>query len=100
MHELEITPGQIARLVLGKLCWGVKLAGISFFLPSGYLKAERCETAYEEFLKCSKHFKDYKGKIITRVDHKSLVDYLTEYSQVNILSKTIFSCFICIRLVF
>lgn len=63
---------------------------------SGYLKAEKCDLAHEEFLKSSKHLKEHKGRIITRVDHKTLVDFLTEYSQINILSNDYFVLFCCL----
>lgn len=97
MHDLEITPSQIARLVLGEFVCLEKLGGKCIFGLVGYLKSERCDGAYEEFLKTSKHLKELKGRIITRVDHKSLGDFLSEYSQLNILSKKSnwFVCWFC-----
>lgn len=97
MHELEITPSQIARLVLGELVLGLySWREIDSFCFTGYLKSEKCDLAYEEFLKSSAHLKELKGRIITRVDHKTLGDFLTEYSHINILSNgAIVYAFVC-----
>ncbi|GJQ68969.1 hypothetical protein Trydic_g6154 [Trypoxylus dichotomus] len=68
-NEMEFSPSQIARLVLG------------------YLKAEKCQAAFDSFFSTSPHF-EYNSNnkrakyIVTRMHGNSLRDFLNEYAQI------------------
>lgn len=101
----SFSQSQIARLVLGNkyvtILGGNELFYIEFIIFftdfkmiintlifAGYLKAEKCSTAYEAFLDTSSHLKEYRENFMTtRVLGLTLIDYLTEYALLYNISK-------------